>query len=82
MRPGVPALPLFSLGGFLVPSVAPALRVGVSSLSSTLRVTLEDRSRQFVRKPIHTFTSFRDTQFERDGHNSSRVRSCYNFVTS
>ena len=77
MRPGVPALPLFSLGGFLVPSVAPGPSGGgLVSLEYASRYSRGSFSpiRQKAHSHIsyfiidHTFTSFRDTQLERDGH--------------
>ena len=68
MRPGVPALPRFSLGGFLVPSVAPGPSGGgLVSLEYASRYSRGSFSpiRQKAHSHIsyfiidHTFTSFR-----------------------
>ena len=71
MRSGVPALPLFSLGGFLAPGpsggglVEYASRYSRGSFSP-IRQKAHSHISYFIID--HTFTSFRDTQLERDGH--------------
>ena len=61
MRPGVPALPLFSLGGFLVPSVAPGPSGGgLVSLEYASRYSRGSFSpiRQKAHSHIHIFQRY------------------------
>ena len=73
MRPGVPALPLFSLGGFLVPSVAPGPSGGgLVSLEYASRYSRGSFSpiRQKAHSHIHIFQRY---TIERDGHNAVKL---------